>query len=727
MLLNFTNFKALKNVQINLANNSLLIGSNGYGKSSVFKAINFIKEYINHPTDNKFLLSYLLSGDASYKTTTYNNLKNHNSIRSEEISLGFSFKQGEMHFIFKKGDGNNVVRLASISYKDSKEHYDIDGESFLEISVLNNQHFSLKSKRDYKEILDHYDDQLIKPELSTEVGRFINSSYAVSNMRGQQGIYLFDFDFKNKIKAQDEIGYCKLVHDELKKEFINLLKSNFSSKKNVTAHSFNDTLVNSEEDANYLNMVKAAEEEIIKGLSDSIKEIQKDYDNKIKPEQVEISVNPRFIHDFCKHFIFDIFYNHRKEMKETLDKLFHIPVERNIYHTELHSTSKEVFNQYERLVHNLQKTSCLTDPIHLHKMPKLTAELDTVWRKWIDDIKENKDSVAQIDMNEILKPTFMDISIPLSIKEKYPMGYVYRLLSRQDSYYNTPLSFDNIELEYNQRYSDIEEESETKTDVSNTNSLSKIILDIKKGIKKDMLERVFEPKSPSTKVSGKVANKILKEHANLLKKELYNPYEKYFSMLFSSRKEYVRTIRAYFFLMKYLQKFKIAENIGLFKIEHIHRFLLESGSKAHRMGMKDIGYGNQQLLTLLIYITLEIADGKEDKYIIIEEPEANLHPNRQVELVDMLIDYQKEFGVKFILETHSENILRRYQILIAKGELSSEDLNIVFFRGKGQSEDIKINDSGLITVPFGEDFYNKSTNQKLELMEHLRNSTSKRK
>ena len=107
---------------------------------------------------------------------------------------------------------------------------------------------------------------------------------------------------------------------------------------------------------------------------------------------------------------------------------------------------------------------------------------------------------------------------------------------------------------------------------------------------------------------------------------------------------------------------------------------------------------------------------------MIEEPESNLHPNRQVELVDMLIDYQKAFGVKFILETHSENILRRYQTLIAKGKLGSEDLKIIFFRAKGQTEEITINDSGQITVPFGEDFYNKSTNQKLELMELVRNS-----
>ena len=299
---------------------------------------------------------------------------------------------------------------------------------------------------------------------------------------------------------------------------------------------------------------------------------------------------------------------------------------------------------------------------------------------------------------------------------------MHNSLGRQEGYYYTPLSFESDLVEANIKIDKKYDIEDGKID------LFKRIKNEKRFHKNNLFKKYFGAHKPNAKISAKDSNKILKEHADLLLEKVYTPYEKYFSKIVSLRAKHLVSIRAYFFFIKFIQQFKIAHNIDLFKIEHIHRFLLQpNSSSSERVGMKDIGFGNQQLLTLLLYITLEIADGEDDRYIIIEEPEANLHPNRQVELVNMLIDYQKEFGVKFILETHSENILRRYQLLIAKGELRSEELNIIFFREKGEAEHININEYGQITVPFGEDFYNKSTNQKLELMEHVRNSTSKRK
>jgi predicted ATP-dependent endonuclease of OLD family len=56
---------------------------------------------------------------------------------------------------------------------------------------------------------------------------------------------------------------------------------------------------------------------------------------------------------------------------------------------------------------------------------------------------------------------------------------------------------------------------------------------------------------------------------------------------------------------------------------------------------------------------------QESRLFIIEEPEANLHPALQSRLADYLVQVNRETGIQFIIETHSEYLIRRMQYLMA--------------------------------------------------------------
>ena len=65
--------------------------------------------------------------------------------------------------------------------------------------------------------------------------------------------------------------------------------------------------------------------------------------------------------------------------------------------------------------------------------------------------------------------------------------------------------------------------------------------------------------------------------------------------------------------------------------------------------------------------------------LMVEQPEAQLHPTAQLELGDFFAKLWKKRSVGSIIETHSGNILLRLRRLIARGDLPSQDVSIAFF------------------------------------------------
>ena len=111
--------------------------------------------------------------------------------------------------------------------------------------------------------------------------------------------------------------------------------------------------------------------------------------------------------------------------------------------------------------------------------------------------------------------------------------------------------------------------------------------------------------------------------------------------------------------------------------------------------LTDVGFGVSQVLPVLTacYST------PERSTLILEQPEAHLHPKVQAELADVLIDVVKNRGIQIILESHSEHLLHRLQRRIAEEELLADDTAFYFCEinnGNSKSEKLEMDEYGNI-------------------------------
>ncbi len=155
---------------------------------------------------------------------------------------------------------------------------------------------------------------------------------------------------------------------------------------------------------------------------------------------------------------------------------------------------------------------------------------------------------------------------------------------------------------------------------------------------------------------------------------------------------------------------------------------------------RDLGYGINQLFPLICLLSLynekyEVYKNDllmYDSYIkqnglgncfLIEEPEANLHPKYQSKLADIFIDASWKFNHQFIIETHSEYMVRKFQYWVAKGKIKPSDINIYYFENKNDDplikdliiKKIEINLDGSLSESFGEGFFDEADKIALEL------------
>ena len=110
----------------------------------------------------------------------------------------------------------------------------------------------------------------------------------------------------------------------------------------------------------------------------------------------------------------------------------------------------------------------------------------------------------------------------------------------------------------------------------------------------------------------------------------------------------------------------------------------------------NIGFG----VSYVLPVVLSILIAKKDDIVIIENPEAHLHPKGQTVLGE-LMSIAAQNGVQLFIETHSDHIFDGIRIATKEGKIEPEKSNILFFdRDKKEHittiEKITIDNEGLI-------------------------------
>ena len=174
------------------------------------------------------------------------------------------------------------------------------------------------------------------------------------------------------------------------------------------------------------------------------------------------------------------------------------------------------------------------------------------------------------------------------------------------------------------------------------------------------------------------------------------------------------------FIKEWMQKFEIGIDYRLNSV----------GGEAHTLEIKDDnnnyvyladkGMGSIQLMILLLRLATFIGNRREmsrrgDITIMVEEPEQNLHPKLQSKLAELFVSLNKEFGFKFIIETHSEYLIRQSQVLVAEQKYKDEkELNennpfkVYFFPQDKEPYPMNYRTDGKFSNEFGTGFFDEA-------------------
>jgi len=145
--------------------------------------------------------------------------------------------------------------------------------------------------------------------------------------------------------------------------------------------------------------------------------------------------------------------------------------------------------------------------------------------------------------------------------------------------------------------------------------------------------------------------------------------------------------------------------------------------------LADNGLGINYLVLLLLQIVRSAVSTAKAPILILEEPELNMHPNFQSKLAELFADAKNEFGVDFIIETHSEYLIRKLQYLTAKNKIKPEDSIIYYFnnpdkvlpKDEKQIKGLRVLEDGSLTDDFGTGFLDEADGIALKLYRLQRN------
>lgn len=133
----------------------------------------------------------------------------------------------------------------------------------------------------------------------------------------------------------------------------------------------------------------------------------------------------------------------------------------------------------------------------------------------------------------------------------------------------------------------------------------------------------------------------------------------------------------------------------------IHRITVKQNNVT--VELTDVGFGISQVLPIIVQALL----CPKNSLTIIEQPEIHLHPRMQAWLTNALVSISIVDNKKFIIETHSDTVIKRLQILLLDPDIAfnKNHLNIYHLErnktGKTSIKNVPFNEIGEISWPKG--------------------------
>ena len=138
---------------------------------------------------------------------------------------------------------------------------------------------------------------------------------------------------------------------------------------------------------------------------------------------------------------------------------------------------------------------------------------------------------------------------------------------------------------------------------------------------------------------------------------------------------------------------------------------LEDNRTKTLVTLADVGFGINQLLPIVI----EGIVSEKNAIICVEQPEIHLHPRLQANIADLMIEMSKgEDEKQWIVETHSELLIRRIQRRISEGALNPNDVSVIYVNPGDEGSKIEVlelDEDGDFTDEWPHGFFDEGFNE----------------
>ncbi len=179
----------------------------------------------------------------------------------------------------------------------------------------------------------------------------------------------------------------------------------------------------------------------------------------------------------------------------------------------------------------------------------------------------------------------------------------------------------------------------------------------------------------------------------------------------------------YKFIRPHMKNIVDIDDIVFNTLEDLAQYNARNKKTGEHANISDFGFGVSQCLPILV----QGAIMNQNTTLIVEQPEAQVHPTAQLEMSSFFADLWKKRKVRSIIETHSSNIILRLRKLVADGKLKHEDISVAFFdieNGKVTINNLDINENGTMEDGLPMEFFGADIKEGLELgkakFKHLR-------
>lgn len=163
-------------------------------------------------------------------------------------------------------------------------------------------------------------------------------------------------------------------------------------------------------------------------------------------------------------------------------------------------------------------------------------------------------------------------------------------------------------------------------------------------------------------------------------------------------------------------RFDIQEISGTDKVILNYQFANQE-SLSNKFRPKNVGFGISYVLPIIV----SLLSVTKSKIVIIENPEAHIHPKGQAEM-GRLIALATAAGMQLFVETHSDHIVNGIRVAAKEGLISPQTINISYFSRQttnteqfSKIQNIQVDKNGELS-DYPTDFMDEWNNQLLKLI-----------